>query len=131
MRMTIASALAMIVACTGGSGSTSGGGGSGSVAGICSAVCDWRVRCNKPDTDCQAECSRDTATYEGKWSAAYTGAVQSCFQTLACDGNDDTCIANFAAADSAHPNVPEVQACLARRSECSQSTPPPDGGSST
>lgn len=122
-------AVGVVVGCSGGGGSTGTSGGGASKDAMCTAYCDWKVRCGKQDNNCLEECT-DGLQAE-KFSAAYTSMFQSCFQGLACSGDDDSCIANFAAADPAYPNIPEVTACNEKRDECSKSTPSPDGGTST
>ena len=126
-------ALGFVVACSGGSGSSSGtsGAGAGSASAMCQAYCDRQVRCAKNDPNCQTECPRTLERSEGKLSSAYASMFQTCFQGLACTENDDACIANFAAADPAYPNIPEVTACMSRREECSAPPPAGDGGSTT
>lgn len=125
--------LAVVIGCSGGSGSasSSSGGPAGSEAAMCQSYCDWRVRCASTDPRCQRDCSEDLSYNKGKLSAAYASMFQSCFQSLACSENDDSCIANFGAADPAYPNIPEVSACMEKRKECSQSTSQPDGGTGT
>lgn len=99
-----------------------GGTGGGSLARLCQSVCGWYARCGRAESGCSAECSADTARYEGKWSATFVNHVSTCFETLACTQNDDSCVANFAAVDPAYPNIPEVQACLTKRTDCSSGT---------
>lgn len=98
---------------------------------MCTSFCDWRVRCGKTDQNCSAECNSDLSRSDGKLSGAYTSMFQSCYQGLACTESEDACIGNFAAADPAYPNIPEVTACMDKRTECGQSTSQPDGGTGT
>jgi hypothetical protein len=49
---------------------------------------------------------------------SYKSGVAACFDTLACDKIDDACISNFSLGDSTYPNIPVVQACLSKRTEC-------------
>jgi hypothetical protein len=124
--------LGVVMGCSGGSGSTSSSsGGAGSIAGLCTSYCDWEARCKTPDSTCQSECTKESSRNEGKWSGAYTSTVESCFKSLACSEDDGACIENFGAADPAYPNIPEVTACNAKRTECSESTTTPDGGTGT
>lgn len=124
---------ALAIACgSGGSGtigsSGGGGGAAGNVSNVCTSLCDWKTKCGKGQPTCAQECSNDAAKYQGKWSASYTGAVSSCFSTLACDRKDDDCIANFGAADPAYPDIAAVTACLDKRQECTVPAAGPDGG---
>ncbi len=116
----------MLCACSSGGPGTAGGGGGGpgggSMARVCDALCGWGSRCGRAEAGCTTECNQNAVTYEGKWSAAYMDHVSTCLQTLACDQSEETCVANFAAVDPAFPNIPEVQACMTRRSECTTST---------
>lgn len=124
--------LILMGACSSGSGAGGGGAGGGTAGdpqAVCTASCNWRSKCGRPSADCVAECQKDTATYAGKWTAAYTNAVSTCFASLACSQNDDDCVGNFAGADPAYPNIPEVQRCLARRGECSVPDAGPNGTS--
>lgn len=125
--------LGIVVGCSGGSGSTSGGTGSaaGSVASMCTAYCDWQVRCAKDDPDCATDCNGSLSRSDGKLSAAYTSMFERCFAGLDCSEKDDACIANFGGADPAYPNIPEITACMDKRSECGQPTSAGDGGSTT
>lgn len=126
-------ALGIVIGCSGGSGSTSGGTGAaaGSITAMCQSFCGWRDRCGKTEPDCLTECNGDLSRSDGKLSSAYTGMFERCFQGLACSENDDACVANFGGADPAYPNLPEVTACMERRTECSQPAPEGDGGSVT
>jgi hypothetical protein len=125
-------AIGIVIGCSGGSGSTSSSsGGAGSITAVCTAYCDWEGRCDTPDSTCQSECTKENTRNDGKWSGGYTSMVERCFQSLACSEKDDACISNFAAADPAYPNIPEVTACMEKRTECSQATIEPDSGTST
>jgi hypothetical protein len=134
MRTTLALLVVfgMVLACSGGSSSSSSSSGAGtSISDMCGAYCDWSVRCAKSSQDCRTECDGDLNRYHSKLSNAYTSMFVSCFQSLACSEDDEACVANFAAADPAYPNIPEVTACNEKRTECSQPTPEGDGGSVT
>ena len=132
MRAALLVAFGIVVGCSGGSGSSSGTGTTaGSISGMCTAYCDWKVRCAKQDQDCSAECNSDLSRSDGKLSSAYASMWQSCFQGLACSESEDSCIANFGAADPSHPNIAEGTACEEKRKECSQATSSPDGGTGT
>ena len=98
---------------------------------MCQSYCGWRDRCGKTDANCATECNGDFSRTESKISSAYTSAVDQCFQGLACTESEDACIADFGRADPAYPNIPEVSACMEKRTECSQPTPEGDGGSVT
>lgn len=125
-------AFGILLGCSGGGGSTSGNNTSaGTIAALCQSGCAWRDRCGKGEQDCVAECTGDLSRSDGKLSSAYTSMVDQCFQGLACSESDEACVANFAAADSAYPNIPEVTACNEKRTECSQPTPEGDAGSVT
>jgi len=132
-RLLVASILSLAACSSGGAGSTNlgagGGGGGGDMTRLCNAVCGRAVKCDPTETKCSAECPAETAKYQGKWSAAFVTFASSCFETLACDANEETCIANFQAIDPAYPNIPEVEACLARRQACLASGS--DGGITT
>lgn len=116
-----------LCACSSGGPGTAGFTGSGTESGnmgrLCDTLCGWYARCGEPQTNCSSECNGDTAKYAGKWSATFVNTTATCFETLACDQNDDRCVANFAAVDPAYPNIPEVQSCLSKRSECTSSAP--------
>lgn len=132
--LLVASILALAACSSGGAGSTNlgaggGGGGGGDMTRLCNAVCGQAVKCDPSEAKCASECPAETAKYQGKWSAAFVNFASSCFETLACDANEETCIANFKAIDPAYPDIPEVQSCLARRSECLAATS--DGGITT
>lgn len=114
--------------CSGsGSNAQTAGVGDGSIAQLCDSYCGWQKRCAEAGKNldgCAAECRGESERYQGKWSATYLRVTSECFADLACDKSDDACVANFQATDSAHPDIPEVKACLAKRQECA-------GGSSS
>ncbi len=119
------------IACGSGGSGTIGGGSTaaaGDVSSVCTAMCDWKTKCGKGSDGCVKECTDEGAQYQGKWSASYTGAVSSCFSTLACDKKDDECVASFGAADPAYPDIAAVTACLAKREDCTAPGAGPDGG---
>lgn len=132
-RFVLASIFSLAACSSGGAGSTNlgagGGGGGGDMTRLCNALCGRAVKCDPTETKCAAECPAETAKYQGKWSAAFVNFASTCFETLACDANEETCIANFKAVDPAYPDIPEVNSCLARRAECMAATS--DGGLTT
>jgi hypothetical protein len=83
----------------------------------CASYCDWKSRCSKEEADCAGSCAAD-AEGTSKWRKSFEDGVASCFSSLACDDSDDTCLRNFALGDPAYPDVPVVQACLDKETEC-------------
>lgn len=135
MRLAVFSGVVIVGAVAfacGSGGSGDGGGGNtasaGDVASVCQASCDWRSKCGKGSAGCVTDCDGETTGYQGKWSAAYTGGVTSCFSALACDKKDDDCVADFSVADPSYPDIAEVKACLAKREECAMPAAGADGG---
>jgi hypothetical protein len=111
--------LAVLSCSSGGAGSAgSVSTGSGDISRICTSICAWGTRCSKAEAGCAETCNTNGTKYQGKYSVAFVNHVTACFETLTCSQSDDVCVANFVAVDPAYPEIPEVQACLARRTEC-------------
>jgi hypothetical protein len=86
----------------------------------CTAYCDWKSRCSTDSRPCEIEaCAKESDGFTSKWRDAYVAGVNSYFGSLACDRKDDDCIADFSLGDPAYPEIPVVQACLVKRTECS------------
>jgi len=68
---------------------------------FCSSMCDWKIRCNKDDSTCQAKCESGEVniTY---YKASFVHAMTDCFKTHPCDQSDDACFA--AALQTVVPN---------------------------
>lgn len=124
-------AFGIVQGCSSSGGSSGTATATGSVSAMCQSYCGWRDRCANTDQNCNAECNGDFSRNETKITGAYTNAVEQCFQGLECIKKEDACIGDFARADPAFPNIPEVTACEEKRKECSQGEPIPDSGTTT
>ncbi len=86
---------------------------------LCGAYCRWTGECLNANVEgCTTSCKHKVGLVAPKWRNAYVNAVVACFATLTCNSDDATCTEDFASADPAYPNIPEVQQCMARRTEC-------------
>lgn len=107
---------ALFWACSSGSGSAAPG--EGDPATFCNALCAWKTRC-EPGGDCAGACAASTYSLRSKVRSSYWNGVALCVDVQACDGNvDATCVTDYKNGDPAYPNIKEVAACEAKRTEC-------------
>ena len=70
------------------------------VVAVCDAICDRKTRCDLDDPEdapCQPECLRESADPHFMRGDVLRG-LRDCYSKLACDGNDDSCLAQVVGA---------------------------------
>jgi hypothetical protein len=96
------------------------------IAAYCEATCDENARCSPASTRTRAECVSDCQSGTDRFAGVVRRDILAdeapCFETIACEENDDRCLDDAAAANGIDvKNLeadPEVKACLARHEEC-------------
>jgi hypothetical protein len=95
----------------------------------CRSECDWQARChvpspNTPDagTSCVQTCLGKLGPIDRHVRLDVTRALTSCYEGLACGGNDDGCttmaLASIGGSVDAAIHAPDVTACLAKHEAC-------------
>lgn len=100
-----------------------GGGPVATIASYCAARCSYLTRCPDADVDgegpsCATTCETQYGTIFQNWRPGYRDHVTTCVSDLACGDSNDRCFSEFVAGDPRYPNIPEVQSCLERRTDC-------------
>jgi hypothetical protein len=88
---------------------------------FCAARCTWKSKCDGcevPQTECVAKCDAELDPLVPKLRKAYLPAATRCLESLPCTAYDDKCVQDYKLADPSFPNIPEVQSCLAKQTEC-------------